>query len=160
MRRDVTVRRGALSDYEALGVVFDEAEEYHRTALPQIFREPDDRFPSRTLFDSWVRADDAEVFVAAHVGELVGFTAVQHSQTLEADALRSRKLAVVGLLAVRSSARRLGAGRAMMEATKEWAAERGLDAVSLTVWEFNASAIEFYEAIGFRTLSRTMEHPV
>jgi len=64
------------------------------------------------------------------------------------------------LLAVRSSARRLGAGRALMEATKEWAAERGLDAVSLTVWEFNVSAVEFYEAIGFRTLSRTMEHPV
>lgn len=160
MRRDVTVRRGALSDYEALGVVFDEAEEYHRTALPQIFREPDDRFPSRTLFDSWVRADVGCDENLGVVGELVGFTAVQHSQTLEADALRSRKLAVVGLLAVRSSARRLGAGRALMEATKEWAAERGLDAVSLTVWEFNVSAVEFYEAIGFRTLSRTMEHPV
>ena len=34
---------------------------------------------------------------------------------------------------------------------------KGFDRVELNMWEFNSSALEFYEAMGFRTYRRYME---
>ena len=53
---------------------------------------------------------------------------------------------------VMESARRLGAGRALVRAGLEAAAARsGIVVVTLTVTEGNASAIALYESCGFRT---------
>jgi len=38
-----------------------------------------------------------------------------------------------------------------------WAKEVGVEAVQLTVFEFNVSARKFYESLGFRSLRSAME---
>lgn len=50
---------------------------------------------------------------------------------------------------VRPDARRLGAGRALVDTIVEWAAGTTATSVSLTVTEGNAAAINLYESCGF-----------
>jgi ribosomal protein S18 acetylase RimI-like enzyme len=38
----------------------------------------------------------------------------------------------------------------------EWLATRGATQCELNVWEFNRGAAEFYESMGFETISRRM----
>ncbi len=50
-----------------------------------------------------------------------------------------------------------GIGTALIQAVKDAAKVRGCRSVQLDVWEFNKSALRFYEKLGFVTLRRKME---
>jgi ribosomal protein S18 acetylase RimI-like enzyme len=43
-----------------------------------------------------------------------------------------------------------------MAAAERWAAERGLSEIELSVWEFNQSALAFYQELGYVTERRKM----
>ena len=151
------IRLASEADYTALGLVFTEAERYHREALPHIFRAPQDQFPPRSLFRQWVSEAGSAVYVADDVGDLVGFVTVRTDSAPDRGILQPRNFAVVDTLAVRSDQRRRGVGHSLMEAVHGWARERRLGHVSLNVWEFNQPAIDFYRALGYQTVSRRME---
>ena len=151
------IRLAREGDYAALGPVFDEAESYHREALPHIFRRPEGPFPPLSLFRQWVSEEGSAVFVADDAGDLVGFVTVRTDSTPAEGIRQPRTIAVVDTLAVRSDRRRCGAGRALMAAVHGWAQERGLGHVSLNVCEFNRPGLDFYVALGYRTANRRME---
>jgi len=60
-------------------------------------------------------------------------------------------------LAVDEKYRRSGIGRSLMDHVHNWTREKGLNILQLGVWEFNRSAVEFYEQLGYRTIMRKME---
>lgn len=151
------IRLASEADYTGLGLVFAEAERYHREALPHVFRAPQGQFPPPSLFRQWVSDAGSAVFVADHFGDLVGFVSVRADSAPGEGILQPRNFAVVDTLAVRSDQRRRGIGRSLMEAAHGWARERRLGHVSLNVWEFNQPAIDFYRALGYQTVSRQME---
>jgi ribosomal protein S18 acetylase RimI-like enzyme len=43
-----------------------------------------------------------------------------------------------------------------MREASQWAAQQGVAAMELGVHEFNVGAIAFYEALGFRTVTRRL----
>jgi ribosomal protein S18 acetylase RimI-like enzyme len=157
-RNGLGIRLASEADYGALGPVFAEAERYHREALPHVFRAPQGRFPPPSLFRQWVSEAGSAVFVADDAGDLVGFVTVRADSAPDEGILQPRDFAVVDTLAVRSDQRRRGIGRSLLEAVHGWARERRLGHVSLNVWEFNQSAIDFYRALGYQTVSRQMEY--
>lgn len=67
-----------------------------------------------------------------------------------------RAVAAVAHLVVRAHYRHQGIGRALLGAAEGWARERGFTEIELGVWEFNRSAIAFYEQQGYTILSRLM----
>jgi RimJ/RimL family protein N-acetyltransferase len=60
----------------------------------------------------------------------------------------SRHVADLGLM-VAASHRRLGIGRALLEAAAEWARMHGVSKLELHVFPHNAPAIALYESFGF-----------
>ncbi|MFT4414310.1 GNAT family N-acetyltransferase [Fredinandcohnia humi] len=54
---------------------------------------------------------------------------------------------------VKSTQLRKGIGRSLLHACIEWAKKKGATSLELNVWEFNKSAISFYQSIGFETIS-------
>lgn len=52
-------------------------------------------------------------------------------------------------LAVTANARRMGVGKALMNAGEAWAREQGFDLLSLDVWSTNDSALAFYRRLGY-----------
>jgi ribosomal protein S18 acetylase RimI-like enzyme len=67
-----------------------------------------------------------------------------------------RHYAIVDGIVVKSGFRNRGIGKMLMDKMQEWAIAKGATSVELNVYEFNRTAISFYEKLGYRTLSRKM----
>ena len=70
------------------------------------------------------------------------------------------RLALVSDIAVKTEFRRHGIGSMLVNKVHEWGETRGASAVELTVYAFNQSAIDFYEAIGYETINFRMRYPI
>ncbi|MDT0322139.1 GNAT family N-acetyltransferase [Streptomyces millisiae] len=99
------------------------------------------------LADSLARAAEgrAGVFVAVRGGTVVGVVSVSEQRhfTGAVDGY-------VGELAVAAHASRQGVGRLLMAAAERWARDRGLRHLTLQTGAANATALRFYEALGYR----------
>ena len=79
--------------------------------------------------------------------QLAGTAALEYSSKP-----KTKHAALLVGMYVREPARRLGVGRALLQAALAHATQRqGVDVVTLTVTEGNAPAIEMYESAGFKT---------
>ena len=63
-------------------------------------------------------------------------------------------------IAVDANHRRQGVAKELLEFMIEDAKKRNLGRIELDVWEFNDSAIEFYQVVGFKQTRRWMEYEV
>jgi ribosomal protein S18 acetylase RimI-like enzyme len=110
----------------------------------------------RFLLDS----DEREVLVAEQDGRIAGYASLEVRETPDVPIVRPRRLVFVHEIGVSSAERGQGVGRMLMEAAERWAREQGATAIELHVYEFNASAIAFYEHLGFTSLRRAMSRPL
>lgn len=53
--------------------------------------------------------------------------------------------------------RRQGVATELIAFIKAYTKEKGFKRLELNMWEFNQDALEFYEAVGFKTYRRYME---
>lgn len=63
-------------------------------------------------------------------------------------------------IAVDANHRKQGVAKELFEFMITDAKKRKLGKIELDVWEFNDSAIEFYQTVGFRQMRRWMEYEV
>lgn len=87
-----------------------------------------------------IDGDDAEVFVADDDGRVAGFVTVYD----EFDSVRFGHRAWVEDLAVDPDRRSQGLGKALLDAAKDWARERGASHLELDSAETRADAHRFY----------------
>jgi ribosomal protein S18 acetylase RimI-like enzyme len=96
------------------------------------------------------------LLVAEVGGQLVGVVHAIVRDTPAIPVLVPRCYAVVDCIAVRSGFQNHGIGRTLMEKMQEWAIAKGATSIELNVFEFNETAISFYERLGYQTFSRKM----
>ncbi len=153
---DIRPARG--EDFPAVCMLFDELDELHRRARPDLFRRLEG--PARAPADmaALIAGPDSALFVAEDkaFGHLVGLVTVAIRSTPAVAARAARRIAEIDNVDVARHARRHGIGRGLIRAAQEWAATRGLDTVELNVHEFNAGAIGFYQAVGFKPVTRRL----
>jgi len=146
----VEIRRAIPSDAEAIAALAAEVQALHAEALPQLFKPAsDDTFPPRAVREV-IAASDWLMLVASDDRTVVGYAS---AQILGRDAtpFRHPRLTLfVQAMGVATASRRRGVGRALVGGLRAAAAERGIGSITLDVWEFNAEARAFYEAVGFR----------
>jgi ribosomal protein S18 acetylase RimI-like enzyme len=153
---DFSIREAKPEDYHALLQLFDGVDACHRQALPHIFRVPNGPSRARSYIYGIIQDEDAALFVAETDGQLIGQIHVAIRETPEIPILVPRRYGFVDTLAVMGPYRRAGIGRALMERAQQWTLDRGLAEIELSVWEFNAGAIAFYEDLGYRSTRRVM----
>jgi ribosomal protein S18 acetylase RimI-like enzyme len=154
------VREALPSDYAAISRLFEEVDDLHAQAEPDVFQVPPGRGRSARFLDSKLDALDAGVFVAQIEQSVVGFAIVRLSAAPDVPVLRARQFAYLEDIVVSSSCQRAGVGRALMHKVEEWTRSQRVDRLELVVWEFNRNAIEFYSALGYDTDYRWMSRNV
>ncbi len=152
----IIIRKAVEADYEPLCRLWDEVDLLHRQRLPAFFRRPEGAVREWEYFTGLLADEEVGIFVAEIAGELLGFVHALAVQTREIPVLVPRRYAAIDNLVVTEHARRQGIGRFLMKAAEDWARERGLATVELTVYEFNQGAIKLYEKLGYETLFRRM----
>ncbi len=134
----VTIRQAAIGDLDAIAPLFD--------AYRQFYGRPSDVAAARAFLLERFRHAESVIFVAFHGDEAVGFTQLYPS-------FSSVSLAptyVLNDLFVAPAARKLGAGRQLLDAAVEFARAMGAAELSLETGITNRPAQALYESRGWR----------
>ena len=153
----VRIRQATPADIPAIQRIYAYGDAYHRAQAPWFFTERGG--PARSsdyLLDS-LGSDSALVLVAQGPDtEPVGLLHLFVRTSPEAPFLTPRRYAVVDALIVLPEAKRAGIGAALMGEAENWAQERGIGQLELSVWDFNVAAQRLYERLGYVTVRRNM----
>lgn len=150
MSLDVIVRSSNENDsqkcYELLLLIAD----LHRTARPDVFEGLVSKYTLDEVKERLSKNDNG-VFIAESEGSVVGY--------IFSDIIKegSGQTLYIDDLCVDPSARHKGVATALMNYASAYGKEKNCRMLMLNVWEFNDSAIAFYENFGFQTRSRHLE---
>lgn len=107
-----------------------------------------------------MNGENSDVIVAERNGIICGMVCVDYVNKPESPYSKARSFYHVQEIAVDAKYRRQGVAKELLEFMIEDAKKKKLGKIELDVWEFNNSAIEFYQAVGFRPTRRWMEYEV
>lgn len=154
--KNIRIRYAQREECEAINKIRMQVNDIHVSGRPDIFRT-----------DAWEKIKDivykrfdedgSGVIVALLSNEIVGFAQVQYVCKPASPYNLERKFYHVEEFGVDEMHRRMGIATALMEFIKNDAKERGFSKVELDMWQFNDSALAFYEKTGFITYRRMME---
>jgi ribosomal protein S18 acetylase RimI-like enzyme len=150
---NISVRLAQRADLSELARLLDEVVLLHHHEDPTQFLGPEAAAHHRYLEERF-NDPDAAIFVAEDGSAPAGIAV-----TVIRDAppfLNPNKFVLLENLAVGARFRRTGVGRKLVDAAVLWARARDMKELDLNVYEFNHTAIHFYEAVGFRPVSRRM----
>ena len=153
---DYRIRAAQPRDLEGVYVIFSLADQLHRQAHPEIFKEADDPDDIKDYLLTSIQAGEAALFVAENEAGILGAVIAWERQAPEIPMLVPRRYLSVDNLVVAEGFRRLGVGEALMERVHLWAKDRGLKEVQLTVWDFNEGARAFYQRLDYEMLHHRM----
>lgn len=153
------VRAMTLADCEAVGVLFDQLDAFHRDRIPWLFQRPDQSPRDRVFFENTL-SDERQTVLVADDGQIIGFVHVRMISTPDFPVFRPQTRGLIDAVLVAQERRRGGVATALMRAAESWALDRGAEGMDLSVYEFNETAREAFAAMGYSTLHRKMSKPV
>src|SRR5215472_2742517 len=143
------IRAAVQGDHAQLCDLFDELDELHRDARPDIFRNPAGDARSRDDMACLMAGEGGTIVVAEGGSGLVGVAVALLRDPVSHPLLVTRKIVEIDNIVVRRGYQRQGIGRRLVAACVEWARQRRVDDVEIAVHDFNVGAIAFYAALGF-----------
>jgi ribosomal protein S18 acetylase RimI-like enzyme len=145
----IAVRKATTADAEILSSLNDDVQTIHWSALPSRFKPPGpDTFPP-TAAAALLAQPDNLIFVAEVDSMPVGYAYAQVVHRPETPFSYADDLVYLHHISVRPSYRKQGLGRALLDAVRSAASERGMTVLALDVWAFNESARSFFRREGF-----------
>jgi diamine N-acetyltransferase len=153
---EISVRKATAEDYNSLCELFDEGDVLHRDHLPHIFQKPSSAAREQDYYLGLVADENVALLVAEAGEKLVGFVHAIVRETPAFPVFVPRRYAIVDSIVVKSGFQNQGIGKILMGKVQEWAIASGATSIELNVYEFNETAISFYERLGYQTFSRKM----
>ena len=150
------VRLACEQELETVNQLRRQVHELHAKGKPEVFKQG---FPDELrehIYDIW-RDPMQDIAVCERAGEIVGFAVLHHIVRPETPFMYVRDYIDVDEFGVDEAHRRRGVATELVEFNKDYARGKGMQKVELNMWEFNSSALAFYEEAGFTTYRRYME---
>lgn len=145
----VTVRAARPADARSFLELFRSVVAERRFVRTDVVRRTEREFRKR-FRDSW--GEDRASLVATVEGRVVG-----HLGLVREEAPENRHVASLGM-AVQADWRRRGVGSALMAEAIQWAKEKGVEKLALSVYPDNVAAHALYRKFGFREEGRLSGH--
>lgn len=128
----------------------------HHRIRPDLFRSGAIKY-TETDLEALLAEESSPVFVAEEGGSVLGYCFCQLREYRDSTVLTDRKEIYIDDLCVEEACRGRGIARALYGYVTDWAKEIGCTYVTLNVWQGNENAMKFYEKMGMRQRSITME---
>lgn len=153
------VRFAEEKDLDRVNELRKQVNDIHVEGRPDVFKAG---FGSemRDFAKVIISRENSNIIVAERSGVICGMASVDYVNKLETPFGNARRFYHVQEIAVDVKYRRQGVAKELLEFMIADAKKRNLGKIELDVWEFNASAIEFYQAVGFRQTRRWLEYEV
>lgn len=157
--KQTIVRRAMREELARVNALREEVSALHAAGRPDIFRADFCEALREHVCEKFDSAD-ADVIVALCGGTVAGFAIVEYIVRPASPYNRARRYYHIEEIGVDAAFRRRGVGRALTDFFRAEAERLGFDRMELDVWEFNADALAFYDAVGFTCYRRFLELPV
>ncbi len=151
------VRLAEEKDLDIINDLRKQVNDIHVEGRPDVFKAgfgTEMRDFAKVIMDR----ENSNIIVAERNGVICGMACVDYVNKSETPYAKARKFYHVQEIAVDVNYRRQGIAKELFEFMIADAKKRNLKKIELDVWEFNDSAIEFYQAVGFRQTRRWMEY--
>jgi GNAT superfamily N-acetyltransferase len=143
------IRTASLDDYEAICALFDELDEFHRRARPEMFQSFAGPVRERERIARWLADADSTILVAEGDAGVVGLAVLLTNAPSGFAGAVARKVIEVSNLVVRADQRNQRVGRQLLMAAMDWARQHQATHVEVAVHDVNRDARRFYEDFGF-----------
>jgi GNAT superfamily N-acetyltransferase len=143
------VRGASLRDYETMCALFDELDEFHRQARPEMFQPFAGPARTREQVARWLCGPGSTILVAESAEGVVGLAVLLTRPPSGFAGAVPRVVIEVDNLVVHADHRGRRIGRRLLAASVEWARQRHATHVEVAVHAFNGDARSFYESFGF-----------
>ena len=150
------IRFARKEDYEAINALRAPVCALHSNGYTALFKPVFAKDHQERVL-KMMEDPEQDVLVAEENGQLLGFAMVEYIKREETNSIYAVHEAHIVEIGVDETSQGKGIGTALIQAVKDAAKVRGCRSVQLDVWEFNKSALRFYEKLGFVTLRRKME---
>jgi diamine N-acetyltransferase len=127
----------------------------HFERFPEYFKPYDCNAIAR-IMEKLLENDNWDVLVASHNGKAIGYALLiirEHSDNPFKMAYTSL---VIDQMCVEKAYQNKGIGAQLMNAVSEYAREKGIRTIELSVWKENLEAVTFYRKMGFRIMIENM----
>lgn len=153
----IKVRKAEEKDAPKIAEMLISIGALHHNGRPDIYKANLQKYNEKDVLRI-LEDENAPIFVAADEEDKVAGYAFCVIKTVEnSNALVDRKFLYIDDFCVDEKYRKRHVGQTLMQAVTEEAKKMGIDTIELNVWEFNESAVKFYEKCGFTTQKREME---
>lgn len=153
---DINVRFVKRDELEKVNIIRKQVNELHVSGRPDIFRPGFCQEIQEHIYEQF-DSENSDVIVAVCGDEICGFATVQYIKKPLSPYSLERKIYQVEEFGVDIKHHRQGIATAIVSFIRNDALSKGYDKVELDMWEFNETAFEFYNAMGFKTYRRYME---
>ncbi len=154
----IRIRKAVKKDAEKLSELLRTIAQLHHDGRPDIYGAGGAKY-NLTDVEKKIENTDELILVAVNEDDVVmGYTMSKIIDVEENGILLGYRKMYIDDVCVDSSARKLGIGRKLMEATKKEAENNGCHLVELNVWAFNESAVDFYKSCGMTVQRMYMEY--
>ena len=153
------VRFAEEKDLEKVNELRKQVNDIHVEGRPDIFKAGFCQ-ELRDFAQVLMNYENGDIIVAERDGIICGMVCVDYVNKPESPYGMARSFYHVQEIAVDENYRRQGVGKELLEFMVADAKKRNLSKIELDVWKFNDSAMEFYQAVGFRETRRWMEFEV
>lgn len=150
MNSSISVRQAVVSDASKVYDLLKIIGKLHRDGRPDMFPDLVSKYDPSQVAERLSETENG-VFVAVVEEKVVGYV------FSEIIAEGNGKTLYVDDLCVDPEYRRMGIAKALMDRASEYGRESDCVFLMLNVWEFNESAVRFYEKYGLETRSRHLE---
>jgi len=158
MVNTMNVRAALDGDYEQVEVIWQELNQHHVALEPELMRRVSPYQP-RKSFEGAVASTDQDILIAEENSVAAGAIWLE-KRVHEGGAAVPMSVVFIQELGVLARFRRAGVGRLLMAHAELWASERSVRRIEFNVWESNATAIAFYEELGYRPVRQELSKPV
>jgi GNAT superfamily N-acetyltransferase len=145
----IRIRQATMGDYDSLVALFDELDEFHRQARPDVFRRFEGPARTREQIERWLAGPGSTVLVAESGQDVIGLAVLLTRPPATFAGAVPHKVIELDNLVVRADRRSQRIGRQLLEATVAWTRGQGASHVAVAVHAFNRDARRFYENFGF-----------
>lgn len=154
----MNIRNAQIEDVNKISELMLQVAKIHSNARKDIFKEKSIE-EIKTEFNNRINKinNKENILVAEEDNNIYGVIIYKIKEVKEHINLKDRTTLWIDELVVDEKARKMGIGRNLFSEVKKIAKEKNYDAVELNCWNFNESAIQFYEKCGMNIQRLIME---
>lgn len=151
------VRLAKKEDLKTVNKIRKEVFQLHVKGRPDIFQPKWAEKNQMEYLQTFLSDENLLLYVCERDSKVLGYAMVEKKEKQKSVYSNERKWCEVGDLGVSEKQRGKGVGTELFDFLKKEIKALGYSRIELNVWEFNESAVRFYEKIGFVTSRRFMQ---